>query len=187
MTPNVCPCSAPLSSTLNSFQHCAMSISFYYSSDWNQQLTLVPLPWRRRRSTLFIPYKEMSFPTLLCFTHTGEDIHAQIQRIYTCTHNHMQIVEVTEQRRCQVPCSWAPRQWPWRWTGTSPAISSLNYFFCPIRTWTGDSLVPRPSPYKLSHCQTSAWFNIQWFFVFLLKEVEGVHGLYCRLSNEWST
>ena len=36
-------------------------------------------------------------------THTGEDIHAQTQRIYMQTHNHMQIGEVAEQRGCQVP------------------------------------------------------------------------------------
>ena len=35
-------------------------------------------------------------------THTGEDIHAQTQRIYMHTHNHMQIGEVAEQIYKQV-------------------------------------------------------------------------------------
>ena len=45
---------------------------------------------RRRRRTLFIPYRDIYFPHSVVFTHithTGEDIHASTQRIYTCRHS----------------------------------------------------------------------------------------------------
>ena len=55
--------------------------------------------------------------------------------------------------RGTVPCSKAPLQWTW--TGTSPATSPRTFFSGPIGKWTGDQLVPRPSPYRLSYCRPS--------------------------------
>ena len=119
----------------------------------------------------------MSFPTLLCL-HTLHTLHTQ-GRIYMHTQP-LQIGEVAKQRGCQVPgTKGAVLRLGALLKGPSAVALEVNWhlssyqltpsFFGPIGTWTGDPSVPRPSPYRLSHCRPQrnmfTWFrgNTSWY------------------------
>ena len=131
----------------------------------------------------------MSFPTLLCLhtLHTQGRIYMHKHGGYTCTTTCRG--EVAEQRGCQV-------------SGAKGAVSRLGallkvnwhlssyqltpYFICfgPIRTWTGEPSVPRPSPYRLSH----SWPVCRWLTVYTCisgMSVEYLELTFCKLTKTY--